>query len=280
MACEGGNMRTWLITGCSTGIERGIAKAVLHSGDQAVVTARAISKIQEFETEYPDTCAALPLDLTDGNSMENAVKEAYSRFGKIDVLVNNAGYGYRAAIEESEDEEIDLLFRTNVFGPVKLMNLCLPKMREDNSGIIINVSSIGAVRAAVGNGFYSASKAALELVSDAVEKETEHLGIKVMIVEPGAFRTSFYDSLHGASRAISDYTPSVGSMRLENMVNNHDRKGDPDKAGKLIVELVSSGNLPKRLPLGSDAVRIIRDELKSRLAEVEKTESYSITTDY
>lgn len=120
-------MRTWLITGCSTGIGRGIAKAVLHSGDQAVVTARAISKIQEFETEYPDTCAALPLDLTDGNSMENAVKEAYSRFGKIDVLVNNAGYGYRAAIEESEDEEIDLLFRTNVFGPVKLMNLCLPK---------------------------------------------------------------------------------------------------------------------------------------------------------
>lgn len=280
MACEGGNMRIWLITGCSTGIGRGIAKAVLHSVDQAVVTARDISKIQEFETEYPDTCAALPLDLTDGNSMENAVKEAYSRFGKIDVLVNNAGYGYRAAIEESEDEEIDLLFRTNVFGPVKLMNLCLPKMREDNSGIIINVSSIGAVRAAVGNGFYSASKAALELVSDAVEKETEHLGIKVMIVEPGAFRTSFYDSLHGASRAISDYTPSVGSMRLENMVNNHDQKGDPDKAGKLIVELVSSGNLSKRLPLGSDAVRIIRDELKSHLAEVEKTESYSITTDY
>lgn len=273
-------MRTWLITGCSTGIGRGIAKAVLHSGDQAVVTARDISKIQEFETEYPDTCAALPLDLTDENSMENAVKEAYSRFGKIDVLVNNAGYGYRAAIEESEDEEIDLLFRTNVFGPVKLMNLCLPKMREDNAGIIINVSSIGAVRAAVGNGFYSASKAALELVSDAVEKETEHLGIKVMIVEPGAFRTSFYDSLHGASRAISDYTPSVGSMRLENMVNNHDQKGNPDKVGKLIVELVSSGNLPKRLPLGSDAVRIIRDELKSRLAEVEKTESYSITTDY
>ena len=240
---------------------------MLHSGDQAVVTARDISKIQEFETEYPDTCAALPLDLTDGNSMENAVKEAYSRFGKIDVLVNNAaGYGYHTTIEESEDEEIDLLFRTNVFGPVKLMNLCLPKMREDNSGIIINVSSIGVVWVAVGNGFYSASKASLELVSDAVEKETEHLGIKVMIVEPGAFRTSFYESLHGASRVISDYTLSVGSMRLENMVNNHDQKGDPDKDGKLIVELVSSGDLPKRLPLGSDAVRIIRDELKSRLA--------------
>lgn len=112
-----------------------------------------------------------------------------------------------------------------------------------------------------------------------VEEDTKP-NLAFPIGEPGAFRTSFYDSLHGASRAISDYTPSVGSMRLENMVNNHDQKGDPDKAGKLIVELVSSGNLPKRLTLGSDAVRIIRDELKSRLAEVEKTESYSITTDY
>lgn len=242
-------MRTWLITGCSTGIGRGIAKAVLNSGDQAVVTARNISKIQEFEEKYPDTCMTLSLDLTDENSMEDTVKKAYSRFGRIDVLVNNAGYGYRAAIEESEEAEIDLLFRTNVFGPAKLMNLCLPRMREEKAGIIINVSSIGAVRAAVGNGYYSASKAALELVSDAVGKETEHLGIKMMIVEPGAFRTSFYDSLHGASQAIPDYTPSVGSMRLENMVNNHDQKGDPDKAGELIVELVLSGNLPRRLPL-------------------------------
>ena len=273
-------MRTWLITGCSTGIGRGIAKAVLDFGNQAVVTARDISKIQEFEAEYPDTCIALSLDLTDESSMKKAVETTYNRFGRIDVLVNNAGYGYRAAIEESEEDEIELLFRTNVFGPTKLMNLCLPKMREEKTGIIINVSSIGAVRAAVGNGFYSASKAALELISDAVGKETEHLGIKVMTVEPGAFRTAFYDSLHGASQAISDYTTSVGSMRLENMVNNHDQKGDPDKAGKLIVELVSSGKLPKRLPLGSDAVRIIRDELKRRLAEVEETESYSVTTDY
>ncbi len=273
-------MKTWLITGCSTGIGRGIAKAVLKSGDKAVVTARNISKVSGFETEYPDTCLAMTLDLTDENSMENAVTKTYEKFGRIDVLVNNAGYGYRAAIEESEDREIDLLFRTNVFGPAKLMNMCLPGMRKAKEGIIINVSSIGAVRAAVGNGFYSASKAALELVSDAVGKEAEHLGIKVVTIEPGAFRTSFYDSLHGANQAISDYTPSVGSMRLENMVNNHDQKGDPDKAGELIVKLVSSGNLPRRLPFGSDAVKIIRDELKSRLAEVDEWESYSIKTDY
>ena len=127
---------------------------------------------------------------------------------------------------------------------------------------------------------YSASKAALELVSDAVGKEAEHLGIRVMTVEPGAFRTSFYDSLHGSEKAIGDYTKSVGAMRLANMVNNHDQKGDPDKAGKLIVELISSGKFPKRLPLGSDAVRIIRDELESRLAEVDEWETYSIRTDY
>ena len=273
-------MKTWFITGCSTGIGRGIAKAALMAGYQVVITARNVAGIQEFEAEYPNICICLPLDLTEEKSIEQAVENAYSRLGTIDVLVNNAGYGYRAAIEESEAHEIDLLFRTNVFGPVKLMNLCLPKMREMKDGIIINVSSIGAVRAAVGNGFYSASKAALELVSDAVGKEAEHLGIRVMTVEPGAFRTSFYDSLHGSEKAIGDYTKSVGAMRLANMVNNHDQKGDPDKAGKLIVELISSGKFPKRLPLGSDAVRIIRDELESRLAEVDEWETYSIRTDY
>lgn len=273
-------MKTWFITGCSSGIGRGIAKAVLQTGDRAVVTARNTAKLQEFELSYPDNCLILPLDVTDFYSMEHAVTETYHHFGQIDVLVNNAGYGYRAAIEESEAEEIDLLFQTNVFGPAKLITLCLPKMREAKSGIIINVSSIGAVRAAVGNGYYSATKSALELISDAVGKEAAHLGIRVMTVEPGAFRTSFYDSLHGTDRAISDYTESVGEMRLVNMVNNHDQKGNPDKAGKLIVSLVRSGTLPNRLPLGSDAVRIIRDELKARLAEVAKWECYSKTTDF
>ena len=110
--------------------------------------------------------------------------------------------------------------------------------------------------------------------------ETEHLGIKVMTVEPGAFRTSFYDSLHGTDKKISDYTPSVGSMRLENMINNHDQKGNPDKAGELIMDLVSSGRIPKRLPLGSDAVQIIRNELSCRLEEVDEWETYSVMTDY
>ena len=125
-------MMTWLITGCSTGIGRGIAKAALDSGDQEVVTARNLSRIEDFPKAYPDTCLILPLDLTDQTSMENAVSKAIDRFGQIDVLVNNAGYGYRAAVEESDAEEIGLLFQTNVFGPTALMNLCLQYMRGKN----------------------------------------------------------------------------------------------------------------------------------------------------
>ena len=206
-------MKTWLITGCSTGIGRGIAKAVLQSGDQAVVTARDVSTLRAFAEKYPDTCLTLPLDLTDWTSMDTAVRKAVARFGRIDVLVNNAGYGCRAAIEESEDGEIARLFETNLFGPVKLINLCLPQMRENRRGVIINVSSIGAVRAAVGNGFYSASKASLELVSDALAKEAAHLGIKVITVEPGAFRTAFYGSLHGTERKLADYDESSRGTR-------------------------------------------------------------------
>ena len=272
-------MKTWLITGCSTGIGRGIARAVLREGDQAVVTARDVSTIQAFAEEYPDTCLPLPLDLTDRESMDTAVRNAVARFGRIDVLVNNAGYGYRAAIEESEDEEIARLFETNLFGPVRLINLCLPQMRENRSGVIVNVSSIGAVRAAVGNGFYSASKAALELVSDALEKEAEHLGIKVVTVEPGAFRTAFYGSLHGTEKKLADYDESMGFMRLENLVDRQDQPGDPDKAGELLFRLISSGQYPNRLPLGSDAVRIIREELERRLEEVKTWEAYSVQTD-
>ena len=273
-------MKTWLITGCSTGIGRGIARAVLKSGDQAIVTARNIARIEDFAVDYPDMCLALSLDLTDTMSMERAVASAIERFGRIDVLVNNAGYGYRAAIEESEDQEIDRLFATNVFGPTRLMKLCLPQMRKNRSGIIINVSSIGAVRAAVGNGFYSASKAALELVSDALGKEVAHLGIHVITVEPGAFRTSFYDSLHGTRQVIEEYTQSVGHMRLENVVNHHDQQGNPDAAGEVIVDLIASGKLPCRLPLGSDAVRIIEGELKNRLNELTAWEECSNRTDY
>lgn len=273
-------MKTWLITGCSSGIGHGIASAVLDSGECAVITARNTDRLKAFEDRYGERVLPVAMDLSDKESIAEAVAVAKAHFGQIDVLVNNAGYGYRAAIEESDAGEVATMFQANLFGPVQLMGKVLPSMRERRSGIIVNVSSIGAVRAAVGNGYYSASKAAFELVSDAVAKEAGHLGIRVMIVEPGAFRTSFYDSLKGSSKAIADYDDSVAGMRLENMVNNHDQAGDPDKAGELIVELIDSGSFPSRLPLGSDAVRVVRSELEARLAELAEWERFSVRTDY
>ena len=273
-------MKTWLITGCSSGIGRGIAKAALEHGDFIAVTARNTDAISEFSALYPDKALVLALDVTDRNSMKAAVEQTQKKFGQIDVLVNNAGYGYRAAIEESEQTAVEQLFQTNVFGPVELMNLVLPQMCERKDGIIINVSSIGAVRAAVGNGFYSASKAALELVSDAVGKEAGELGIRVMIVEPGAFRTNFYDSLKGTDLEIKDYEQTAGKMRIENVTNDKNQPGDPERAGEVIVDLVSKNQFPKRLALGSDAVKIISTELEERIKEVRDWASISRKTDF
>lgn len=273
-------MKTWLITGCSTGIGRGIATAALKAGDQVIVTARNTDTLSNFEKEYPDTALIQHLDLTDKASIDAAVQTGIHHFGKIDVLVNNAGYGYRAAIEESEEAAVHKMFETNVFGPGYLMKAVLPFMRKQNSGIIINVSSIGAVRAAVDNGYYSASKAALELISEAVDKESAHLGIKVMIVEPGAFRTHFYDSLTEPEKKIGDYASSVGAMRLADKEIPHNQPGDPMKAGELIVRLVQNGIIPKRLPLGSDAVKIVRSALQDRLKEIDMVEKYSVQTDF
>ena len=151
-----------MITGCSSGIGAGIAKAVLKSGDQAVVTARNKEKVQDIVGQYPDRALAVSLDVTDNSSIHNAVKEAEARFGRIDVLVNNAGYGYRAAVEEGEPEDVNTLFQTNLFGPVELIKAVLPGMRERKSGAILNVTSIAAARSAVGSAYYASSKAALE----------------------------------------------------------------------------------------------------------------------
>lgn len=273
-------MNTWLITGCSTGIGRGIALAALKSGDQVIVTARNTEKLSDFEENYPDTALIEHLDLTDQSSMDAAVQAGIDHFGNIDILVNNAGYGYRATIEESEENAVRQMFETNVFGPGYLMKAVLPSMRKQKHGIIINVASIGAVRAAVDNGYYSATKAALELISEAVAKETAHLGIQVMIVEPGAFRTHFYDSLSEPEKTIDDYTSAVASMRLSEKEVPHNQPGDPMKAGELIVRLAESGTIPKRLPLGSDAVKIVRAALEDRLKEIDAVEKYSIQTDF
>lgn len=274
-------METWMVTGCSSGIGLGIAAAALAAGKQVVVTARNPARVQALCSAYPDTAFAVALDVTSAESIQTAVQAAQARFGGVDVLVNNAGHGYRAAIEEGEDNGVEEVFQTNFFGPMQLICHVLPHMRAQRRGAIINVSSIAAVRSSAGSGYYAASKAALELASNALYKEVSPLGIRVMIVEPGAFRTQFYDdSLKGTGIKIDDYSETAGKKRKENVISRHDQLGDPMRAGQVIVETMERSEPPRRLLLGSDAVQIVADELRSRLEEVNAWSAISSRTDY
>jgi NAD(P)-dependent dehydrogenase (short-subunit alcohol dehydrogenase family) len=277
-----GDAMTWLITGCSTGIGRGIARAALEAGENVVACARRPETLAGLDEDAPGTLFAQRLDVTSEDEAATAVESARDRFGSIDVLVNNAGYGYRAAVEESDPTQVEQLFETNLYGPVRLMDLVLPEMRARHAGTIVNVSSIGGVRATVGNAFYSASKAALEMVSDGLRKELAGLGVRVLIVEPGAFRTSFYDSLEGSSRRIADYDATVAAMRVgEGVKQRHDQPGDPVAAGRVIVDVVRGGRkLPVRLPLGHGAVEVLREEYRARLDELASWEDVSASADF
>src|SRR3954465_109782 len=209
-------MSTWLITGCSTGLGRAPAAAGLGSGHQAVVTARDVARVQDLADAHPDTALAVALDVTDHRQVGEAVEAARQRFGDIDVLVNNAGYGYRAAVEEGDETDVQRLFATNVFGAVAMIKAVLPDMRKRRSGAIVNISSIGAQITPAGSGYYSASKAALEGLTGSLRKEVEPLGITAMVVEPGGFRTDFSGrSLTQSAEAIADYADTAGEGRKE-----------------------------------------------------------------
>lgn len=274
-------MKTWLITGCSSGLGKGIAKAVLKRGERAAITARDPGKLKEFQEQYPDQVLTLRLDLNDRDSMKQAVEQTMAHFGGIDVLVNNAGHGYRAAVEESEPDQISELFETNFFAPAELMKLVLPGMREKKSGIIVNVTSIGAVRGALGNGYYSAAKGALELLTEALAKETAHLGIRTMLVEPGEFWTGFYDEALGESKIkIPDYDVISERYRKDHLVNHRDQAGDPMKGGEVIVDTILGEKMPFRLLLGSDAAGAAKAELENRLKEIEEWMETSRKSDF
>ena len=262
-------MKTWLITGCSTGLGKSLAKTVLKKGYQAVVTARNTDTLAEFEREFPKNALVLPLDVTDNKAISNTVKRAIEHFGSIDVLVNNAGYGYRAAVEEGEFEDTQRLFHTNFWGPIALMKAVLPQMRRKHSGAIINVSSIAAIRTA------------LEGLSDGLRAETAPLGIKVMVVEPGAFRTDFAGrSLTQSRTVIEDYEETSGARRIGRDTTHGTQPGDPDKAAEMIIQAVEADNTPFRLLLGTDAVAFADQEMKVRAEEYAKWKEFSCRSDY
>lgn len=272
--------KTWLITGCSSGIGKGIAKAVLAKGDNAVVTARNIGKVADIVDQYPDTAFAVALDVTSAESIDNAVKAALDHFGAIDVLINNAGYGYRAAVEEGEIEMVSELFQTNFFGPIELIKKVLPGMRDRKNGIIANVTSMAAVKANAGNAYYASSKAALEALTNSLYRELDPMGIKVVSVAPGVLKTSIFDNLKGTRNKMSVYEDMVGKMRPENLVASKLKCGDPDKAGQVIVETLELDDPPKKLLLGSDAVNVVVTELTNQLREIAKWAPVSVKTDF
>ncbi|BBY21794.1 oxidoreductase [Mycobacterium stomatepiae] len=256
-------MPTWLITGCSTGLGRALAEAVIEAGHDAVVTARDAAKVADLADIAPDRVLHVALDVTQPGQIDSAVQQAQGRFGAVDVLVNNAGYGYRAAVEEGDDAEVRTLFETHFFGAVAMIKTVLPGMRARRSGAIVNISSIGAQLTPVGSGYYAAAKAALEGMSGALRGELAPLGISVTVVEPGAFRTDF-----------------AGQRRKENDTMDGNQAGDPAKAGAAIVTAVESGEPPAFLLLGPDALAFYRYTAEARATEIAKWEQLTSGTNF
>jgi NAD(P)-dependent dehydrogenase (short-subunit alcohol dehydrogenase family) len=274
-------LSTWLITGCSTGLGRALAEAVLDRGDNAVVTARDAAGVQDLADAHPDTALALALDVTDHRRVVEVVEQAQQRFGAVDVLVNNAGYGYRAAVEEGDEADVEQLFATNVFGAVAATKAVLPGMRARRSGAIVNISSIGARITPAGSGYYSATKAALEGLTGSLRKEVEPLGITAMVVEPGAFRTDFSGrSLQQSAEAIPDYADTAGRRRKEHDTTHGTQPGDPAKAAQAIIRAVEVAEPPALLVLGQDAVDGFRSVLDAQRAELEAWESTGVDTGF
>lgn len=274
-------MSTWLITGCSTGLGRALAEAVIGAGHNAVVTARDAAAVADLVESAPERVLTAALDVTDPAQVASAVRQAVERFGQIDVLVNNAGYGYRAAVEEGDDADVRALFETHFFGTVAMIKEVLPGMRARRSGAIVNISSIGAQLTPVGSGYYSAAKAAIEGISGALRGELVPLGISVTIVEPGAFRTDFAGrSLVQSTTVIDDYAATAGQRRKENDTMHGNQPGDPAKAGNAIIAAVESPEPPAFLLLGPDALAAYRYRADARAAEIQKWEELTSSTDF
>jgi len=274
-------MPVWLITGCSTGFGRELAREVLGRGWNAAVTARDPTTVANIVAGYGSQAVSLPLDVTDSAQIADAIRETEARFGAIDVLVNNAGYSYRGAVEEADEADIRHLFETNFFGLLAMTRAVLPGMRERGRGAIVNISSVGGRMAQPGSGYYSASKFAVEGLSDALRKEVRPLGIHVMVVEPGGFRTDFAGrSLRQSSRTIEAYAPTAGLRRKGNITTHGRQPGDPVRAAKAIITALQLDTPPFRLVLGRSAVQRIRAEMDGQRREIDTWEQTSNEANY
>jgi NAD(P)-dependent dehydrogenase (short-subunit alcohol dehydrogenase family) len=274
-------MRVWFITGASRGFGALIAAEALAAGDAVVATARDPSTVTAKLGEH-ERLLAVRLDVTSEAEAHDAAGQAVRKFGRIDVLVNNAGYGLLGAIEEASAAETERLFGTNVFGLLGVTRAVLPHMRRQRSGHIINLSSVGGYTGYPGWGVYGATKFAVEGISEALAGEVAPLGIKVTVVEPGFFRTDFLDdsSLVRTALQIEDYRETVGKTRDHAADVNHGQRGDPRKLAKAFMQLAGAANPPTRLPLGSDTVERIESKHAYVEQELAAWRSLATSTDF
>ena len=278
---KNGFKRVWFITGASRGLGALIAEAALADGNAVVAAGRNVAAIAERLGNSP---ALLPvaLDVTDEAQAKAAVQAALEKFGRIDVLVNNAGFGLLGAIEESSDADVRRMYDTNVFGLLNITRAVLPTLRSQRAGHVINMSSIGGYRAAAGFGAYSSTKFAVEGLTEALRGELAPLGIHATVVEPGYFRTDFLDasSLMVAKEIIADYDATSGNVRRRAVEMNHNQPGNPEKLAQAMLELVDAPTPPLRLPLGTDTLKAIADKNTYVTQETETWKALSASTDF
>jgi len=266
-------MSRWLITGCSTGFGREIARAALEAGHSVVVTARRAAAVQDFADEFGERALPIALDVTDGGQVAAAVTTAEKAFGGVDVLVNNAGHGYLSAVEEGEDAEVRKLFDVNYFGAVDMIKAVLPAMRTRGSGHIINISSMTGLVANPPNAYYSSTKFALEAVTEALATEVRPLGIKVTAIEPGAFRTDWATrSMKESDAPITDYADVAARKDLIKQFADH-LPGDPRKVAEAVLMVTKLDQPPLRLLLGRDVLKAMRDKIAALSASIDEWEA-------
>lgn len=273
--------KVWFITGAGRGIGEQIAKAALTAGDKVVATGRNAEQLRQVYGAYGDQVICLALDATREQDAIRAVDAARERFGSIDVLVNNAGYGQLGLFEEIASEDVERQFQTNVFGMMHVTRAVLPVMRKQRRGHIMNLSSVGGFMGFDGASIYCAAKFAVEGFSESLAMEVASFGINVTIVEPGFFRTDFLDkkSVQYGSRQIADYAESSSNSRSTYEAYNHKQPGDPVKLGRVIVELSAMGEPPLHFVAGTDAVGFANSTFERRRAEVDAFAALSVTTD-
>jgi NAD(P)-dependent dehydrogenase (short-subunit alcohol dehydrogenase family) len=275
--------KTWFITGGTPGgFGMAYAEAALEIGDRVVLTARRSEELHAWAQAHGDRVLVLPLDVTDAGQVQSAVRAAEEHFGGIDVLVNNAGRGWYGSIEGTAEDDVRRMFELNFFAVLSVIRAALPGMRARRSGWIINMSSVAGLRGANGFGYYSATKYAIEAVTEVLREEVAPLGIRVMAVEPGAFRTRAYAGFadEPIQETIAEYRPMLEEIRAALIDQDGKQPGDPQRGVRTVIATMTQDSPPQRLVLGSDGFDMVVTTLENTLAEIRASEPLSRGADF